>query len=429
MIVGLAFVVTIINMALLSLNFNWFHEGNLLIQVSYFSIVFIASWILIHLKNKKFQSIILIIFFITNSGFQLFTKSNDGGQTSNPIGNNALQSMVKGRILEVKPNIYLLVYDAYVNNETMLGYGIDNSNQEEYLRSQGFVLYPRTYSIAGNTLGTMSRVLNASTEFYGPERRAVSGDGIVQNTLKLQGYDTYGLFPTDYMFRGIGSSYNFSIPKGTEVPSYELLTSAILTGEFRFDLGFDKQPHATYVETKQSEFKSDSKNPVFMYSHSDLPGHSQNSGVCLKDETELFKGRLLNANNEMTQDINMIIEHDPEAIIIVAGDHGPYLTKNCYNTSGFYDISEISRADIQDRFGTFLAIRWPTKEYVKYDKITVLQDLFPTIFAYLYKDPKFLDLKVKPELIKTKEVSGASVKNGIIYGGINDGESLFLTSH
>ncbi len=403
-------------------------RGILLIQVSYFSFIFIASWILIHLKNKKIQSIILIIFFITNSGFQLFTKGNDVEETSNPIGNNALQSMVKGRILDVKPNIYLLVYDAYVNNETMLGYGIDNSNQEEYLRSQGFVLYPHTYSIAADTLGSMSRVLNASTEFNGPKRRAVSGDGIVQDTLKLLGYDTYGLFPTDYMFRGIGSSYDFSIPKGTE-PSYELLTSAILTGEFRFDMGFDNQPHAKYVETKQGELKSDSKHPVFMYSHSDLPAHSQNSGVCLKDETELYKGRLLNANIEMTQDINIITEHDPEAIVIVAGDHGPYLTKNCTKTSGSYDISEISRLDIQDRFGTFLAIRWPTKEYAKYDKITVLQDLFPTIFAYLYKDPKFLDLKVKPELITTEEISGASVKNGIIIGGINDGESLFLTSH
>ena len=125
-----------------------------------------------------------------------------------------------------------------------------------------------------------------------------------------------------------------------------------------------------------------------------------------------------------------LIKSDPSAIIIVASDHGPYLTKNCTGTGSNYpnpyDISEISRIDIQDRFGTFLAIRWPDGGYEEFDEITVLQDLFPAIFSYLFKDQTFLGAKVEPVTVDLDRISGASVFNGLIRGGIDNGEPLFL---
>jgi hypothetical protein len=266
----------------------------------------------------------------------------------------------------------------------------------------------------------MSRVLNASTEFFGDKRRGVSGDGIIQNTLRGFGYETYGLFSNDYNFLENDPTYDFSIPERSSSP--EILIRAILMGEFRFDVGFNIQPREQFVETKQSIFESVSGAPVFIYMHSFLPGHSQNSGACLSDETDRFNIRLTSANLEMQQDIKKIIDNDPESIIIVAGDHGPYLTKNCTRLKGVYEVSEISRLDIQDRFGTFLAIRWPTQDFEKYDDITVLQDLFPAVFAYLFNDERFLELKIEPSTISPI----VTVRNGIIYGGINDSEPLFV---
>jgi hypothetical protein len=128
----------------------------------------------------------------------------------------------------------------------------------------------------------------------------------------------------------------------------------------------------------------------------------------------------------MKQDIEILIENDPDAIIIVAGDHGPYLTKNCYTTTGYYDESEISRLDIQDRFGSFLAIRWPTDDYQNYDDITVLQDVFPAIFAYMYNDEQILNSKISSHTID-QITSNVYVNNGIIHGGVNDGEPLYLS--
>jgi len=427
MTIGLAFVVTIINMASLSQYYHWFDKGSINIQLIYFGVVFIISWYLFRIKNRKVLSIILLIYFIANSGLQWVSKNNALAGSSYPDEENQLLSMVKEKSPVFTPNIYLLVYDSYVVNETMLGYGIDNSLQEDFLTDRGFVIYPHTYSIGASTIASMTRVLNASYNVTSGSRKEVAGDGAVHKTLKYLGYKTYGIFPYDYMFQGVGSSYDFSIPKMGE-PPYVRLISAVLLGEFRFDIGFKKIPYDQFVDTKRYVLMSVSEERVFIYSHTSFPNHSQNSGACLPNEIDLYKERLAVANNEMKEDVKTIIKYDPNAIVIVAGDHGPYLTKNCTITGDFYDISEISRLDIQDRYGSFLAIRWPTDDYEKYDDITVLQDIFPSIFAYLFNDIGFLKLKVKPEISGWTAISGVEVKNGIIYGGIDDGEPLYLSS-
>ena len=430
MILGLAFVFTIASMASISDYFAWFEEGALKTQLMLFGGVFLVVWLLHNLNKRRVLYLFIAVNFVANSSAQLLSQGGGADAPSLPVEENKLQSLVGERTPAITPNIYLLVYDSYVPNETMLAYGIDNSAQEDYLSEQGFKLYPHTYSIGSSTLETMSKVLNASTEYYGDPRRGVSGDGITQKMLRDLGYETYGLFYSDYMFRGFGESYDYSIPESS-IPPYVQLLKAIFLGEFRFNIenvGFREQTRDQFVETKRRIFEDVSGNQAFIYMHSDLPDHSQNSGACLPDETDLFEERLTRANFEMRQDVNLIIENDPGAIVIVAGDHGPYLTKTCYITEGVYGISEISRLDIQDRYATFLAIRWPIGDFVKYDDITVLQDLFPAVFAYLYKDTTILESKIEPIIpIPNSSISGASVNNGVIYGGINDGELLFLS--
>ncbi len=266
--------------------------------------------------------------------------------------------------------------------------------------------------------------------YYGNERKAVSGDGIVQNLLGKFGYKTYGVFPVDFFFRGIKPSYDYSFPSFDDSfldygSSASLLYRAIFMGEMVFDNNFDEIPPEEYIEEKKIILSKVTEEPRFVYMHSKLPNHSQNSGVCRPNEIELFSERLARANVEMRQDIALIMENDPEAIVIVAGDHGPYLTKNCFATEDEYDLSEITRLDIQDRNGTFLAIKWPSLSFEVYDDITVLQDLFPTIFAYIFEDQGLLKSKIEPITDNGMKISGVQVSDGTIVGGINDGEALF----
>ena len=417
---GLAFVFTITSMAMLSSSFAWHEKGSLKIQLIFFGCTFLVTWLLYRLNDKKVLRVLIVVVFISNSIMQLLAQEDLIDRTSLPVAENKLLSLVEEIKPVVSPNIYLLIYDSYVTNETMLAYGIDNSSQEEDLEEMSFELYPHTYSVANYSIGTMSRVLNASREFFDDPRRVVSGDGIIQNALRGFGYKTYGLFSSDYFFRKYNPTYDFSIPEPSTT-SFNILIRAILMGEFRFDIGFDIQPREQFVENKRNIFESISGGPVFIYMHSSLPGHSQNSGACLSDETDRFKKRLTSANLEMQEDIKRIIDNDPEAIIIVAGDHGPYLTKNCASLHE-YEESEISRLDIQDRFGTFLAIRWPTQDFEHFDDIVVLQDLFPAVFAYIFNDERFLESKIEPTTFSPV----VKVRDGIIYKGINRSEPLFV---
>jgi hypothetical protein len=306
----------------------------------------------------------------------------------------------------------------------MLAYSIDNGLQEDYLLDRGFNIYPHTYSVKAASISTMTTIFNVS-EFSDASKDAVAGDGVVQNLLKSFGYSTFGIFPSDFFFRGEESSYDVSFPEPGL--STFLLSKGIFMGEFRFDLEFDKEPIENYLAAKRNVFGLNSPNPIFLYSHSKFPGHSQNSGVCLTNEVALFEERLNQANQEMRFDVETLIENDPSSIIIIAGDHGPYLTKNCHVTAGVYDVSEITRLDLQDRFGTFLAIRWPSSNFESYDEIVVLQDLFPSIFAYIFGDARILDARIEAKTVDQARASGAAVINGIIVGGIDDGEKLFFS--
>lgn len=423
MYLGLSFAFSITNMASMSKQFAWNDWGSLHIQLPVFASVWLSSWLLYRLKARDLMHIAIAVYFAANSIAQVYGRDVKPSSDLNQA-NNMLVRLIGSRKPVVTPSIYLLVYDAYVVSETMSAYGIDNHAQEHFLEGLGFKIYPHTYSVGSFTMTSMSRVLNSSLSFYGPGRRGVSGDGVVQNLLEGFGYKTYGVFHSEYYLRGTIPGYNFSFPSYSS--SAIILIKAILEGAFRFDVEFDEVTKAQFVQEKGSILSELSEGPRFIYAHSNLPNHSQNSGVCLPNEVELYGERLAKANIEMRHDIEMIIENDPSAIVIVAGDHGPYLTKNCIGTvDGGYDISKISRLDIQDRYGTFLSIRWPSAEYEEYDDITVLQDLFPAIFSYIFEDPGLLQAKVPAISHEVFVVSGAMIVDGVIVGGIHDGQALF----
>jgi hypothetical protein len=422
--VGLAFTFLIANMAALSNQFAWHEMGTLKIQLAILGCIWLGAWLIFQFKLRNFLYLLVAVLFVSNTVVQMFGKAGSSSASDMDENRNELVELIGSRKPVRTPDIYLLIYDAYVSNETMLAHGIDNHAQEQFLEDQGFEIYPGTYTVASASASSMSRVLNVSTSYYGDKRRAVSGDGVVQNLLKKYGYQTYGIFPSDYFFRGVVPAYDHSFPvRGSSI---NLLAEAILVGEFRFDLDFDVVSHDQYVQEKREVFSRAMESPKFMYTHSNLPGHSQNSGACMADEVDAYGERLARANLEMREDIELLAKYDPGAIIIVAGDHGPYLTKNCTSTDGAYAASEISRLDIQDRFGTFLAIRWPTSGYQSYDRITLLQDMFPAIFAYIFEDRALLDSRIEPVIYDNAPISNVKVVDGIIQGGINDGEPLFL---
>jgi len=424
MFLGMAFAFLITNMASLTWRYKWYLEGSLQIQLLVLGGIWLISWMLFKTNFRNLLYLVIAINFLSNTIVQ-FADQDVAQSPSWDQSDNMLVTLVDDREPVITPSIYLLVYDSYVINETMLAHGIDNKDHEQYLEGLNFKIYPHTYSVDSSSIASMSRVLNSSTNYYGNIRRGVSGDGVVQNLLEKFDYKTYGVFPKGYFFRGIIPSYDYWF-RGSSSSVSLLLTKAIFLGEFRFDLDFHVVPREEFVREKELILSEDTEELRFVYIHTNAPGHSVNSGVCRPTETELFRERLAIANLEMRQDLALVMENDPEAIVIVAGDHGPYLTKNCYETRDDYDISEITRLDIQDRNGTFLAIKWPSSDFENYDDITVLQDLFPAIFAYIFEDQGLLGSRIEPITLNGIKLSDVEVSDGTIVGGFNNGEALFV---
>jgi hypothetical protein len=429
MSMGLAFTFTVTFMVSLSRQFNWYEVGHLRIQLPVLFLTWLIIWFTFRIRARKYLYMIVTVLFVSNTFFHLFINIQENIRTNTSTTReniNNIRTLIDSKQMIIKPDIYLLIYDSYTSQEILSSYGIDNNAQEKYIKNLGFKLYPNMYSVGPTTLTSMSRILEMSDEvgnMYN-RRSIISGNGVVQQLFDGFGYQTYGIFPTDYLSLEVNPTYDyFYPPKGNLFMGF---SNAILMGEFRFDINFSHVSHGDFVNIKTKIFSETTNTPRFIYTHTDLPVHSQNSGVCLPNETELYAQRLEEANLEMKNDLDSIMKNHSDAIIIIAGDHGPYLTKNCFDTSISYDISQISRLDIQDRYGAFLAIKWPSSGYEAYDQITILQDIFPAIFAFLFNDVELLNSRIVFSTLSSREIiSEADVVDGIIRGGIDDGKPLF----
>jgi hypothetical protein len=438
MCLGLAICFVLVYMPILVLDNSWHKEGEFQFQVILFLFVFSIS-IFVYKLNDKLLKIMLFVFFITNTMYSILFP------TDNFLSNNNSSSYIsyknkmgerfkplENKVMKAKPDIYLLTYDSYVVNETMLQYGIDNSVQENYLRKNGFKIYNDNYSIAAGTWGTMARILNISltAPSYEMQTQVFGGESYVHQTLRQQGYELAGILPDEIFWEKRKPTLDYFYPELNN-EGYLVIQNSMLKGEFNFDAKqkFGMFNENKFIESKRN-FMSKNNHPKFLHSHTG-PGHSQNSGKCREDETALFKDRLIKANIEMKDDISTIQKNNPNALIIINGDHGPYLTANCTSIAQGYFLSKnkdfkVSRIDLQDRFGTFLAIKWPKNVKPVDQKLTITQDIFPSVFATLFADKAiFNELSLLPDT-RNNAANGVRVKNGIISGGFHNGEKLYL---
>ena len=110
---------------------------------------------MMYFNKKKVLVVISLIFFITNLFVSIANVDKKDG--SIVINNNEalLLSATKDLTLKKNPDVYILIYDSYVNEETMIQYGYDNSAQMNYLLNEGFAIYDGTHSVAATSLASM----------------------------------------------------------------------------------------------------------------------------------------------------------------------------------------------------------------------------------------------------------------------------------
>ncbi len=428
---GLALTVIFVSMPTFVAMSSWIIRPDLTLLAGGLLILF-SLFHLLYMKQKKLLQVLAVIFCTISSSytgylvyFSVSTAAN------NPYLDRATNidysKFIPTTAMQKKPDVYLLTYDAYVEQSTMQQYGINNLAQEDFLLKNGFKIYPNMYSIAAHSDSTMSRMLEMNNKLIKSPYSSLAGNALVPAIFKQQGYKTYGVLYPSFLMDNIG--YDFAFPKIGKNYSLGLtsLLEGLKEGEFRFTLINQPREYqqSEWIEAKRKIFAEQTVHPKFMYTHTG-PGHSQNSGVCLPNETKLFEQRLIKANQEMQQDLETILASNRSAIIIINGDHGPYLTGDCLHLDNLTSTAEVNQLHLQDRVGAFLAIRWPDDSYQKYDDIRILQDTFEAVFKYLFDTQEVLHQRIPTATIALGGILPEHmVKEGKIMRGVDKGKMLF----
>lgn len=392
----------------------------------------LAIFLILFLDKKKLLIIISLIFFVTNFVTSVTKGSNNEKEFVNETTeyNTRIAEMTEGKEVKHTPDVYIIIYDAYSNQQTLDAYGIDHSDQFNYMLDKGFAIYDGTYSVGPYSIIAMSHLLNpqpipeSSTEF----RRMLAGDGSAVQEFNKLGYFTNSVHESDYMTKDFDPKFDYSYPdNSSSIAPHKIINKAILEGEFRFDAEFSENTYPDFMVAKRKVLAQNRKEPEFLYTHGSNPGHTQNSGVLTQADFDQHVFALESANVEMRDDFNALdIDNREDAIVIIAGDHGPYLTKTGIGL-GDFPLSEIDRLDIQDRYGALLAIHWPKGvDPTRFD-IRTVQDALPAVLAYMYDDDELFDqIRMGRDILAPYTVGEANVIDGKIVGGPNDGEPLYL---
>jgi hypothetical protein len=444
MISGLALSFTLLSMP--KIYFGHYLLKSLFITQGVYLIVSFAVVYLFYLFKKKLVYTIVIIFMITeivqiSLNYELYnSKSNVSKKVAQKVQNSdRLKKFLNNKDNKIikKKNIYILVYESYVNLETHNYYGFDNNEQVEFLEKLGFKVHHGIYSNASASASTTSKIWMIDGEFYPPHdgpkthwfNPYMSGNTFAGEIFKSNGYKTISLKTHGAWWAppmGWDEYQPFQITKDS---SGKILSKILFEGYFRHD-AFNKQfDYNDYLTAKKGYLTSSEKNTLF-FTHNNYPGHSGHSARCNIDDKKIYFEGMKKANTEMKDDVLNILNNDPNSIIVLVGDHGPYLTKNCSGLQDYYNASEINKYDIQDRYGTFLSIYWPKDISDVEHNIVMAQDIFPAILSKITNNNNlFNELKVDRKFFWDWEINwsvgGINVIDGIIKGGKDDGQPLF----
>jgi hypothetical protein len=318
-----------------------------------------------------------------------------------------------------RPDVYLLVYDSLSPSAMMAHYGIDDRGDTEYLIGHGFKIYDDSYSLFALSKLSMSSVLDMRRTPHS----VVGGHTTAVKFLRQHGYKTH-LILNSYLLQGAEpTAVDVMFPSFRGRWDLAALYRGIAGGQFKPELVFLDSDRTEWLSAKRSVLTAPAGPPRMLYAHSMLPGHSDQSGNCLPNETALYEARLGKARTEMRGDIESILSSHRDAVIIVAGDHGPYLTGDCSYLTGYAE-AQLTAVHLADRYGVRLAIRWPEKISAGIDRIKVLQDVLFGVSAYLLDDDRIWSQRPSMETVGMLNIPDGAINDGVVTIGPDKGSPL-----
>jgi hypothetical protein len=354
-----------------------------------FIVLFALVFFVVKLIDKYKK--VLSVFFVCGALYGLFAVfaipsiQNEGGglQETNEIeASDYVPQELLDMDMKDTPNIYLFMHDGFPRKDWAEVLGVDYSELEKTLKEYDFNVYD-VYSIYHFTMGTMSTLFNISyKEKWGDMFHILEGYNFVY---MLLWHEKYSIGPNGR----VGGAVMTLMNKTGIMPQ---VLVGIMQGYLNTMMIIPPEETSAMATARLSKDNA-GKDRNFVWGAAG-PGHTTGQ-FGLSEEIRLWKPGYYRAIEDIKEEVKIVVSNDPDAIIIIMSDHGPYLLEEGYFKEN--NNIEIKPIYFRDVYGAFMAIRWPDKAKAsKYDKeFNVTQDLFPIVFAYLYDSPAPLKYRLK----------------------------------
>lgn len=309
--------------------------------------------------------------------------------------------------MSYKPNIYFLVLESYHGNEALQRlFGFDNSLFLKYLVQNGFTVYQDIYATRPKTRTSLLTMLTLTNPSDIEKREHLLDPCLtgkepcyVLEMLKSNGYQIKTKFPNNYLIKS-----HFDVPN----PNRQFLCNTLFSNYY-------KKYFKTCMTTQKikyntvDDFNLDIINTINNLKTDDIPYMfiTKIGGITEDDNT--YKGGLTHLPNTyrhsnridalpqikgnylrelkkeniaLTYIISAILKKDPDALIILFGDHGANHFEILKDSRMLQAYNMPLRDYILDLFNVIAAVRYPygIKSVTRFQ---YLPELFPIIFDAL----------------------------------------------
>ncbi len=340
--------------------------------------------------------------------------------------------------LKKKPNIYMFLLESYHDLSFMENvYGIDVSEFRSNLQNRGFTIYNDVYSNHTGTLLTISSLFGmrafpfqgrANSDVNSPLRELIGGGvgNVLFSTLKKNGYYTSIVTQNKpYYMYSKGASLDDSdidtslfgtanlealrdwipglVKIGVTEKKYAVKRGEVIKGNGisvrRSDADLEDFLWPMLAKARQHE-------PFFIYLKSGA-AHTPSKNFTWKQANDWVSGnlyqRLVSESIKPIEDVtSRIIEMDPDAVVILMGDHGAWRFSGIMRGNESEDINDVIRKRgstpeevARDGSHIFLAIRTgKTPVDISYGYPMSPANLFRHVFSYLQDNTELLKQRV-----------------------------------
>ena len=253
---------------------------------------------------------------------------------------------------QTTPNLYFVSFESMAPRSLLGKYlGVEDTEFHRLFDTH-FRRFPNFFANAVNTINSLNSLLALDTDVYSSMRRELQGRGDSSNLflfsgrnpspllgiLHENGYTTTSVYANSYLGKRAGPYIDNYIFFEKKILCSLPATSSRRLVAFWGYCPFSGAPHvdkriAAELTVERITKTSTEEGPQFVMAHINSPGHPDDS-FRYSNAAQLQKFRALyikNAEERATHYLKAIIGHleenDPDGILLVYGDHGPYMSQ------------------------------------------------------------------------------------------------------